>query len=686
MMEPAFGYDDEEDDVYPTQPNLKKRKGPMDRFVAPTPPDVLKGRKDRKEVFGGVSDKESRDKACRAIERWFIDAGIPFYAITYDSFKEVCELIGQYGSGFKPPSMYELRVPLLKKEVEEAEKQLVEYKADWVAKGCSIMSDGWRDSVVQKDIINFLVNSPKGSVFLKSVDVSEVVKDANLLFNMLDNVVDEVGESNVVQLVTDNASNYIKAGKLLMAKRPHLYWSPCAAHCLDLMLEDIGQIPSIKAAIKSSIFMNGYIYTRPTMVNTMRRFTGGGNLHRPAVTRFATSFITLSSYYRQKNNLRKFVNSQEWIDSKWSKELGAKKVKQIIMQDSFWRNILYALGLTTPLVKVLRLVDGEKKPAMGYIYEAMDRAKETIAQTFNHREDQYQRVFEIIDERWNCQLHQPLHAAGHFLNPEFQYKGPEVNCEEVMKGLYDAIGRLVPKVTTQDVILKELEQFKNASGLFGHPMAIRQRATKAPAEWWWSYGASTPTLRDFAVKVLSLTCSATGCERNWSVFQHLHTKKRNRLTQERLNSMVFVKYNRALKRRYDLKDTIDPVLLDEIDDCNEWLVGRMEGDDSDEHVDLVYGDDDLTWEMVSRASGAEEPSYPTRGSLSRSEKGKNSAASSTPSQRASQRPSSSSSPLVLIDEDDENEIEEDVGDVGNVLAEEDQYNQYENFQELDFQI
>lgn len=77
------------------------------------------------------------------------------------------------------------------------------------------MSDGWRDSVVQKGIINFLVNSPKGSVFLKSVDVSEVVKDANLLFNMLDQVVDEVGESNIVQVVTDNASNYIKAGMFI---------------------------------------------------------------------------------------------------------------------------------------------------------------------------------------------------------------------------------------------------------------------------------------------------------------------------------------------------------------------------------------------------------------------------------------------------------------------------------------
>ena len=75
------------------------------------------------------------------------------------------------------------------------------------------MSDGWRDSVVQKDIINFLVNSPRGSFFMKSMDVSEVSKDANLLFGILDDMVEEVGEENVIRVITDNASAYVKAGK-----------------------------------------------------------------------------------------------------------------------------------------------------------------------------------------------------------------------------------------------------------------------------------------------------------------------------------------------------------------------------------------------------------------------------------------------------------------------------------------
>jgi hypothetical protein len=41
------------------------------------------------------------------------------------------------------------------------------------------------------------------------------------------------------------------------------------------------------------------------------------------------------------------------------------------------------------------------------------------------------------------------------------------------------------------------------------------------AEWWSTFGSSSPNLQKFAIRVLSLTCSATSCERNWGVFQHV---------------------------------------------------------------------------------------------------------------------------------------------------------------------
>jgi hypothetical protein len=50
----------------------------------------------------------------------------------------------------------------------------------------------------------------------------------------------------------------------------------------------------------------------------------------------------------------------------------------------FWRGVGEVCTISEPLVKVLRLVD-DKKPAMGYLYEAMDRAKEAIYRYYEDR-------------------------------------------------------------------------------------------------------------------------------------------------------------------------------------------------------------------------------------------------------------------------------------------------------------
>lgn len=42
-------------------------------------------------------------------------------------------------------------------------------------------------------------------------------------------------------------------------------------------------------------------------------------------------------------------------------------------------------------------------------------------------------------------------------------------------------------------------------------------------QWWETYGTAVPNLQRLDVRVLSQTCSASGCERNWSVFEHIHS-------------------------------------------------------------------------------------------------------------------------------------------------------------------
>jgi len=37
--------------------------------------------------------------------------------------------------------------------------------------------------------------------------------------------------------------------------------------------------------------------------------------------------------------------------------------------------------------------------------------------------------------------------------------------------------------------------------------------------WWNIYGTDTPELKEIAMRVLNLTTSSSGCERNWSTFE-----------------------------------------------------------------------------------------------------------------------------------------------------------------------
>ena len=105
------------------------------------------------------------------------------------------------------------------------------------------MCDGWTRPT-KLSIINIMVYSKVSTIFLKSIDALDKIKDNKYIYGLLKGVIKEVGEANVVQIVTDNGSAFVKARKLLM-KKYNLYWTPCAAQCIDLMFEDIGKSDSV---------------------------------------------------------------------------------------------------------------------------------------------------------------------------------------------------------------------------------------------------------------------------------------------------------------------------------------------------------------------------------------------------------------------------------------------------------
>jgi len=134
-----------------------------------------------------------------------------------------------------------------------------------------------------------------------------------------------VGPENIVHMVTDNASNYVAACKLLVEEFPSRFWSPCAANCINLILQDVGKLQSVCSVVDHASSITKYVYNHCYPLYLIRKFTGWKEIFRPAPTRFATNFITLQSILVYKDNLRAMVTSRELVSSPYAKDNKGKR-------------------------------------------------------------------------------------------------------------------------------------------------------------------------------------------------------------------------------------------------------------------------------------------------------------------------------------------------------------------------
>ncbi|XP_015965276.1 uncharacterized protein LOC107489009 [Arachis duranensis] len=309
------------------------------------------------------------------------------------------------------------------------------------------MTDGWTNRC-RRTLINFLFYCPKGIIFLKSVDASHASKTVELLFKLFKDVVNFVDPENVVHIVTDNAANYVAVGRLLEAEFPKLYWSPCAAHCINLMLQDIGKLNEVSETVSHASKITKYIYNHCHPLYLMRKFTGGREILRPAPTCFAINFIALQSILAQKDALRAMTLSFG---------ICADIVK-----------------LTEPLVRVLRIVDNEDKAVTGFLYQAFNKAREEMVKRFQQKKKIVEPYLKILDTRWDSQLKKKLLAAGYGLNPTFRFNAAEFEKhKQTTFGLLDVIEKysyddseLNTKLTSETRI------YSNAEDDFGRQSAF----------------------------------------------------------------------------------------------------------------------------------------------------------------------------------------------------------------------
>jgi hypothetical protein len=142
-------------------------------------------------------------------------------------------------------------------------------------------------------------------------------------------------------------------------------------------------------------------------------------------------------------------------------------------------------------------------------------------------------------------MHSPIHAAAYALDPEFHEVNPMDN-PEIKKGFMIMVDRLCKEVVTQAQVEREFMAYAQKTGHFSRATCWVNAREISAHSWWDMYGNETPALQALAVKVLSQCSSSSSCERNWSTFDFIHSKKRNRLNPTTTRKLVFVHQNLKL--------------------------------------------------------------------------------------------------------------------------------------------
>ena len=401
--------------------------------------NIFDGSKRRRANEGPLQrafNNEAREHLTCEIARLFYSASLPFNVARNPYFVSSFTYAANTNiSGFLPPSYNAIRTSLLQKEKANIMKLLQPIKDTWPEKGVSIVTDGWTDTQ-RRPLINFMAISDSGPMFLKAIDGSGEYKDKHYIANLISSTIDEVGPQNVVQVITDNAPVCKAARSIIESMHPHIFWTPCVVHTLNLALKNIcapkntptnevvySECSWISTMADDAFFIKNFIMNHSMRLAMFNKFVHL-KLLAIAETRFASIIIMLKRLRTIKHGLQSMVISEEWSHYKEDDVPRATFVKETILNDSWWDRLDYVLSFTKPIYDMLRSCDTDK-PSLHLVYEKWDSMIEQVKKAIYQHEGKelserssfYEVVHNILIDRWT-KSYTPLHCLAHSLNPK----------------------------------------------------------------------------------------------------------------------------------------------------------------------------------------------------------------------------------------------------------------------------
>eukprot|EP00253_Pinus_taeda_P022236 PITA_22236 len=459
-----------------------------------------------------IFQKERWEELDFTIAFFFYENFISFNVACSPLFIEMCRVLTQGApTGYEPPGSEKLRTTLLTKAKKEVQKMLEPIVASWPTSGVSIVSNGWTD-LARHPIINFMVSSLSGPVFMKVVDTLGEYKDAQFIGELFIKVIKDVGVDSCVQIIIDNTPVCKVASMIAKAKYPQVFWTPCIVHSLNVALKSIASdVLWIGSIIEDARHIRNFVQNHTNALTIYKEYTNL-SLFKIVDTQFASSFMMLKRLREVKTALGAMVISKFWSSWRKTDQVASKRVKDTVLDDAWWERVDLIIRIIDTIISLLRLANTDK-PILGEVYEGWDSMIESVRSIILQSE---------------C--------------PEFY---PHMD-GEISQRRKEAFRQIFQDSALLAEVEDAFAEFSTGSGRFGGYDVIRDRGAKKAYSWWANHGAINPPLLQLAMRLLPQVTSSSCCERNWSTCGNLYSVKKSRLEQSRAEIMVYVHTNLRL--------------------------------------------------------------------------------------------------------------------------------------------
>ncbi|KAK9697669.1 hypothetical protein RND81_08G052600 [Saponaria officinalis] len=478
-----------------------------------------------------VVDRDEVDKECA---RMMYASALPFSLVKNPYFRRfVSRLSNSWVVGYVPPTYNRLRTTLFLQEKTHK-------------KDVTLCSDGWGDRQ-KRPLINVMAASRGNSMFLKSFDASGNTKDVEYVSSLFQEVLNQEGAENV-------------------SKYSHIFWTPCVVYSLNLALKSMCEPNAnsshydackwISSLMSDCDEITIFVLNHSKALIIFQKYSEH-MLIKVAETRFASHVIMGQRLILVKNALEKMALDPNWkMFRKTYLESKADHVKECVISDRWWDKLEYFLSFTSPIYNMIRLADCDSS-IEGREYDIWDTMIEEVREKIFKEEGENL----LTETRWN-KTNTPLHCMAHALVPKYYSESwlqsgtgidprvPSNEDNEVSLNRDKCLKKMFPNNDDFKKVYAEYGMFSGGLGFFAETHVAEARVNEEPLSWWANYGTSTPMLQALAFKLLSQPASSSCCERNWSAFGNIQSVKRNKLTSDRTEDLVYVHKNlRMLSRK-----------------------------------------------------------------------------------------------------------------------------------------